>query len=623
MSQRSYVAEAKDLIVGALVGARMGAETLNITLEAIEQERVDLQMTKEGRETLAREGLGDLELAFDDIGWRDMNVYEGFRMSRQALRRAISLSRLMYLLNPLIKRAVTVQELYVWGSGFTINANEKVVDGVLKDFFEDQANEKVIGTGDEGWPQRERDQRIDGNSFFCFFVNRRTGAVRVRTLSIDYIDDVICNPEDIKEPWFYRKISGMVSTAPDGDLNAPPMQDTKQVLYPDIFYDPVMKQSTWNGVPIDWNTRILHVRTGGVSTLKFGMPELLAGLNWATAYKRILENFATILAAYARFAMKITGNQGKKGVAATRSKMNTALNSSTAVDTNPPNNTAAYFAASGGMDVAPVKTANSTTAPDEARALRSMVAAAADIPEHFFGDSEVGNMATSATLDRPTELKMISRQQMWRNVISTMAKFVIAQSALAIDGKLRNAGYKGTKTLDPFSGRTLRVTVTPPADKTVDFEVEFPNITERAITERVRALVNAATLNGRKAEGLFPNRKYLFKLMLQAMGVRNAERVADEAYPSEVKQGFVDPKVEAENKRMEAEAKKTQADASMIQAKSSKVQAEKPAPTPVKASKRVRTIERDPVTKLMLRIVSSDAEETVTEGAGRVDKRIS
>lgn len=598
----SVIKDARDALVGALVGANLGAEQLTKLVDDIDQERTKYAMDAESKEMLAKEGLADLELAFEDVGWRDLTSYYGiWKFNRATLRRVVALSRIMYVVNPLIKRAVTVQELYVWGAGCRIKAKDPVVDEVLQEFFEDPKNQKVIGQGEEGWVQREREQRIDGNQFLAFFTNRVTGSVRVRLLPYDVVEDILYNPQDNKEVWFYKRsmaTSGILDSEISVDTTTVPTQGMN-VLYPDIGWNPTFRPVSFGTSPvvIDWNVRILHIKTGSLSSMKFGLPELYSALNWATAYKRILENFATILAAYARIAMKMTGLAGKKGAAAAKSKLNTAVSNAETRDTNPPTNTASWMALAGNVDIQPVKTAHSTTAPDEARALRSMVASGADLPEHFFGDSDVGNFATSETLDRPTELKMIARQTMWRVVILQISRYVIEQSALAVEGTLRLAGYRAKESADRFDRRTLSVTVTPPEKGSLAVEVTFPNITERAITDRVRALVNAATLNGRKAEGIFPDRKYLFKLMLEALGVHNVDELVQEYYPKSVEQGFVDPADDAENSRIEAEAKRTTAEASEMAAQATKTQAEKPTPAPTarpKAKEGDLPLEEDP-----------------------------
>lgn len=553
---------------GTLAGFMIGSEGLKEAVTALEVSQERLMRSKEG--------IADLEISLEDMGWREMNTpFGSVNFTRANLRQIMSLSRLMYLKNPLIKRAVTVQELYVFGSGCTIKADSTDVQEVLDDFFSHKKNQKVIG---QSWPEREREQRIDGNTFFVFFKNKVNGAARVRLIPVDQIDEVVVNPEDSKEPWYYKR-------TPITSINGDQVETSDSMLYPDIGYNPRVKPASYTTqsgtYPVKWDTGILHVKTGGLSVMSLGLPELYATLNWATAYKKILENFATIIQAYARIAMKMTGLAGKAGVAAAKSKLNTAVNTGRLLDNNPPPNTGSWAMLSGNVDVSPIKTANSTTGPDEARALRSMVASGSDTPEHFFGDSDIGNFATSTTLDRPTELKMVSRQGMWSFVMQEMIGKLIEWSAVAPDGKLRNAGYIASIKRDPFDGE-LSVTVTPPKGGSLRVTVTFPSILERDVVDRVRAVVQAATLGGSKAEGIIPDRKYLAKLLLIALGEKDVDAMIQLLYPSDVIQGFIDPADVLKNETLAAKGRKELGDAAILQAEASKAQAENPKPAPKK-----------------------------------------
>lgn len=558
------LSQIRDTVTGAFAGASVGLAGLQRTAIMAEarsdEQETGLSATGTPEAIASRAGkvlegaFAELELAFEDVGWNSIgNEYGGWNFKRSTLKRIVALSRVMYLVNPLIKRAVTVQELYVWGRGVKVEGEMEAVDEVLQDFLKDPKNQSIIGAA---WAEREREQRIDGNTFFIFYKNPLNGTARIRLLPFDQIDTIECNPEDSKEPWYYCR------TRPIG------YEDGKQVTeekcyYPDINYNPARKpRRAEDGSRIMWDTCVFHVKTGGLSSQRFGLPELFATLNWATGYKKILENFATILAAHARLAMQITGLPGKKGVAAAKNKMQTNVSRNNAVDNNPPNNTAAWFLSSGGAEIKPIKTAGTTTGPDEARALRSMVAAGSDTPEHFFGDSDIGNFATSSTLDRPTELKMISRQQMWVDVIYVMCNKLIEWSAVAPAGKLRKAGYRASSTKDAFDG-TQTVTVTPPANDNINVHIEFPNILERDVTDRVRSIVQAVTLGGSSAEGIIPDRKVVCSLLLDALGERDADRLTDILYPEPVLQGFIDPADMSDDQRMEAKAKKAIGDAAL------------------------------------------------------------
>ena len=556
-----------DRIVGAVAGAQSGGEMIIRANEAHEE----MQLRVEDAEERTKEalGFGDLELSMEDAQWRELTGFFGkWNFTRAGIRRMVTLSRIMYIINPLIKRAVTVQELYVWGSGVKIKAKTDELQEVLDDFFNHEKNQSVIGNS---FPEREREQRNDGNTFFVLFRNKYTGAVRVRLLQIEQIEEIVFNPEDIKEPWFYKR------SPASGDIIALDFEPAvfEPAYYPDILYNPTVKPKLIKGVPVRWDQPVIHVKTGGLSQMRFGLPELFSALNWATAYKAFLENFATIMKAYARVAMKLTGNAGKSGVAAAKTKLGTAIAPGNAKDTNPPPNVGSIMPLSGNVDISAVKTAGSTTGPDEARALRSMVAAGSDTPEHFFGDSDIGNFATSTTLDRPTELKMIARQNFWAGIIGIMANYVIQCSTVAPFGKLRRAGYKSQIKTDIFDG-TTSIKVVGPTRNATHYSVEFPQILERNVTDRVSAVVKAVTLGGSPAEGIIPDRKVVCELLVEALGIKDGEERIGQLYPDSINQGCIDPAKKFELDKLTAMGKKELGDAALIAANAKKDQ---PAPS--------------------------------------------
>jgi len=584
----------RDRLVGGLTGASLGANHMRATADLAEEALIQGGGGSSGAgmpEIGSQDGLtkqftqvfesafSELEASFasEDRGWIGGDPSTTFNFNRTTLRRIVSLSRVMYLINPLIKRVVTVQELYVWGRGVKITAENGVVQEVLDDFFKNRKNQRVIG---DAWPERERQQRVDGNQFFVFYRNKQNGAARVRLLPFDQIQGIVYNPEDAKEPRFYARTSNIGAMSSGFILQDEIATDVvkQNTLYPDWDYYPTTRPNKApDGTRIDWTTCTYHLRTGGLDMMRFGLPELFSALNWATGYKRILENFATILAAYARLAYQISGLPGKAGVAASKNKLKTGVNNGQLRDTNPPTNTASWALMSGAANVQPIKTAGSTTGPDEARALRSMVAAGSDTPEHFLGDSDIGNFATSTTLDRPTELKMVSRQDLWAGVIQAFCTRLIEWSAEAPGGKLNKAGFRVEKSRDEFDG-TVIITVIPPGEETTNVEIEFPNILERDVTDRVRSLVQAVTMGGSPAEGIFPDRKVVCQLLLEALGQENAERITDLMYPEPVLQGFADPADRVDDEHLVAQGKADIGDAALKSADAAMKTASKPVP---------------------------------------------
>lgn len=451
-------------------------------------------------EELLREGLAELELAIDAQGWQRIASEFDREFSRSGLRDIMKFSRLMFLKNPLVNRAVTLQAIYVWAQGVQITSTDEDVQAVVDAFLQDARNQAEL-TAHQARTMKEQDLQVLGNLFFAMFTSVSDGATVVRTLPPEEIDEIICNPEDGKDPWFYKR----TWTAQVMDFAAGISRPNQQTAYyPDIRYSNEERPATIGGKPVMWDSPVYHVRVGGLSDMQFGVPETYQSIDWARAYNQFLENWATIVAAYARFAFKLTSKGGKAGIAAAKTRLGTTYGSGGSGETNPPPVTGATFIAGEGTDIAPVKTSGATTSADDARRLLLMVCAGFGMPESFFGDVSVGTLATAKSLDRPTELKFRDRQELWKGILDTILQYAIARSQSAANGRLRLVGKVERAPL----------------------EIHFPPILEHDVTEQVNAIVAGATLNGSALAGTM-DRETLSKLVLNALGVSNVQEVID------------------------------------------------------------------------------------------------
>ena len=83
-------------------------------------------------EQMLSERIAELELAIEDSGWqRILGGEEDFEFSPGGLKRIIRLSRLYALKNPVIKRPVQLQAVYVFGQGISIHSSEPEVEKVV------------------------------------------------------------------------------------------------------------------------------------------------------------------------------------------------------------------------------------------------------------------------------------------------------------------------------------------------------------------------------------------------------------------------------------------------------------------------------------------------------------
>jgi hypothetical protein len=466
-----------------------------------------------------------LELALEDVDWIRLAFETGQEFSREGLRRICALSRLMFLKNPLVNRAVSLQAIYVWGQGVTISAKHPDVDAVVQAFLDDPKNQVEL-TGHQARTMKEQDLQVEGNLFFVLFPHRLTGRTRVRTIPVDEITEIISNPDDRKEPWYYKREWAPASL--DVGLGATVSQGLQTAYYPDWRYSPIIKPPTIGGRQVMWDSPVYHVRVGGLSTMRFGVPETYSGLDWARAYKEFLEDWATIVRAYSRFAFQLTTKGGKKGIAQVRTKLGTTLGTDTGVDTNPPPIAGSTFVAGEGTSITPIRTAGATTSADDGRRMLLMVAAATGLPESFFGDVSVGTLATAKSLDRPTELKFKDRQTLWADVHVDLLQYVIDKAATAPLGKLRGAYVWNEERdeqqvvleNDPDTGE--------PIDRHID--IDFPSILEHDRKEEIGAIISAATLDGKQLAGTM-DLKTVSRMLLTVLGQDDVDELLDEFFP--------------------------------------------------------------------------------------------
>lgn len=414
------------------------------------------------------ERLAELELSLEDLNWTRLTQELNRDLSRDGLKRILALSRFHFLKNPLINRAVLVQAYYIWAQGIEIEAVDEKVDEVVQAFLNNRQN-RVELTSHQARTMKEMDLQVLGNLFFVFFPNKLMGTVVLRSIPVEEISDIVTSPDDSKEPWYYKRMWTDHVLQPDSGQY---IDTPRTAYYPDCDYLPKKQPKTIGGNPVMWGTPVKHVRVGGLSDMKWGIPETYCALDWAKAHTEFMSDWATMIRSYALFAWNLVTKGGKQGVAAAKSRLNTTLATTGIItqDRNPPPVAGATFiSGSADQKLEPIKTSGATTSADEGRQMKLMVSAGTGIPEHMFGDINSGNLATAKALDRPTELKFRDRQTLWSDVIDDILQYVISWQVAA-------------RNLSEDVDRTIKRT--------------FPPILEHDVLSTVQAIVAAATLSG-------------------------------------------------------------------------------------------------------------------------------
>jgi hypothetical protein len=473
--------------------------------ERVERLTEQLHGETESRVNL-EETITELELALEDVGWRRLIANGDHEFTREGLRTISRMSQLYAVKNPLIRRGLGLRVYYVWGQGVSIAARDEQVNAVVQAFLDDEGNQAEL-TGHQAKEDKERALGTDGNLFFTLFTNPTTGRVQVRSIPFDEIEDVIRNPEDKRETWYYKR------QWTHDDFNHETGTTTTKTLvtwYPDFRYRPKIRPQSIGGHPVKWDAPVMHVKVGGLDGWKFGLAEVYAALDWARAYKEFLDDWKSLTKSLSRYAWRAT-TKGSK-VSDLRRTV-TAARNDPARSSNPAA-AGAVFASTSDTELSAIPKTGATIDATSGRPLALMVAAALDVPyTQLMGDPDVGNLATAKTLDRPTELAMLNRQQLWTTILKNLCNYVVDQAVDAPQGPLKGATVTDTRGLQTTD-------LEGDLDRTVD--VTWPPILETDVKGVIEAITKA------DSTGKLPPEVTL-RLLLNALGVEDADTIVADA----------------------------------------------------------------------------------------------
>lgn len=465
--------------------------------------------------TLLQESFPELERAVNSAEWSQLTAAYENDFTRAGLRAVVKLARIMYLKNPLIKRGVQVKANYVFGRGVTATATDEIINDVIQRFMTDENNQAEL-TGHIEQVDAEIALELDGNLFFVLFPHVQTGHIRIGTIPFDDITEIICNPSNPRQVWLYKREYDRREFNLETGI-----ETQKHVIeyFKDWLY--TTDQATIGGNVIRHDCVIRHLKVGGLRHGVFGIPEVYAALDWAKAYKGFLEDFATLMKALSRYAWQIKTTGGARGVASAHTKLNTTLSTSNG-ESNPPANAGSTVIGTDAFSLNPIKTAGSTTSAEDGRPILLMVASALGLPESFFGNVQ-GTYATAHTLDRPTELAFVNRQQLWASVYDRLLTFVLKHAVIAPDGPLRGIARV---EINEYGEDTIIF------DESVDthIDIDFPNVLERNTNEYIDAIIKVATLDGKTAT-IIHDKRLLTRMLLTALGEDDIDQLVDLLFP--------------------------------------------------------------------------------------------
>ncbi len=476
----------------------------------------------------------DIELALQNVEWRREVNMARLEFSRWGIQRIIEICRLYYIKHPWIRRGVNLKAAYVFGQGVELSSPDPDANECLKSFRE--RNKSVLGQ--VGLCAQQRSKSTDGNKFTALFADKEgRGEVNVRIIDATEIMDIVTNPDDSKEEWYFRRVWTQRNFDPQSGITS---TGTAECWYPALGYEPDFELQQINNIDVDWNMRIHHRKCGGIDGWLFGCPPIFPALDDSREGRKFLNNWASVWAALRQIALTVTTKGGQQALEGIKGQWQTTVGpTSNLLDQNPPSVAGSMFGSGPGTVLSAFKTQGSGGDPKEICELRNMVACVLEIPPTWLGDMETSNLSTAQTLDRPTELGFLLEQEEWQEDLSIFGAYQLKIAAAASGSKLKEA-------LDMRKVTTIRVTearrvmvdchwVYREAKKkkpdVIEVLVNFPSIREGDQPARVAAIVAAMTLGNKGGQIIGIDEKVGVRELYDALGMPNGDEHAEEQYP--------------------------------------------------------------------------------------------
>lgn len=366
------------------------------------------------------------------IGFRKLTGSPTRELPMMDQTRAIEVAYWLWKTNPLAKWIIEVVTAFVVAKGMPVSAKNEDVKAVLKDFWEDPVNRMDIH-----WENFVRELGIYGEQCWPIFTAEQTGKVRLAYHDPAYIDNVYCDPENVK-----IKV-GMTVSSQDGSGKLRKLQivldDDNQAFLSEAGRQ--LRDSFTDGECFFFTINALTNEVRGTSDL-FAVADHLEG------YEQFLFDSSEKYAKYNAFFYDIT----VEGAGKTELEENRRLYT-------PPKTGGAFIHNEKVKSVAVAPEMKANDANQAARLHRNHILGSLGLPEHWFGGGGDVNRATAAEMDMPAKKIIESRQEKVKNMLEVICDFVITRAVAA------------------------RYLTGVPEDELYSYEVQTPEISDKDVAK--------------------------------------------------------------------------------------------------------------------------------------------
>jgi len=377
----------------------------------------ELQVPRDELDIIIREATTAVEadLALEDAGWIALSARTGDVITGQERIANLQTSRLYALKDPLAKQAIRLWTDYTFGTGMTSHApkekdseEETKTEEVRSAFWDSKANQCILSA--RGQRKLSDKLLIDGEVFFALFLGP-DGEVKIRTIDPLEITEIITDPDDKEDVRFYKREWTDTNGGGHTDFYRS-TTNIKNIATQDSGR--ISRQKTEDAL-------IYHLTYNTIT--QRGNPLLLPALIWIKYYTKFMASRIAVMLALAKFAWKTKVAGGQTSVDAIKAKTH---GQSTAAGS--------VLLENLGSDTTPIKAdTGAGQAYQDGRQIKLMIAAAVGIPEQYFGDISIGNLATAKTVELPMMKMFQSYQKVWEDTYKDINEIVFTHNNIPED----------------------------------------------------------------------------------------------------------------------------------------------------------------------------------------------
>lgn len=357
-------------------------------------------------EFLIREATASVEadFALENEGWINLSGTTGDVITAQERITNLKLSRLYATKDPMGKQAIRLWTDYTFGSGMVWDTEDEKTKKALGGFWDARGNRKILGAA--GQRKSSNKLLIDGEVYFAIFLGAN-GTATIRRIDPLEITEIITNPDDKEDERFYRRQWSDRQGKPHETIYRS-TNNIKSEATLDMYGKSITQTDEALVYRLEYNDR---------------NPLLLPALIWMKYHTKFLASRIAVMLALAKFAWRSKVKGGQTAVDAIKAKTH---GQDIAAGSQLVENL--------GVDTTPIKTETGASAAyQDGRMIKLMIAAAVGIPEQYFGDISIGNLATAKTVELPMMKMFQSYQRVWSAAYQDIDEIILEHNGIAPD----------------------------------------------------------------------------------------------------------------------------------------------------------------------------------------------